>query len=204
MDSYQLTPHLDLPESLFEEIKSSIEQNKITRSWFHETRHTGHGLFNQLVFRYCFKQGWFYVHKLEPELEKKVIDYYQPFCELVGTIPKVRLKIAYDVRRLPPHSDAATGGDRSSIVTLIKGNNETTNWYNGGKSFKSTLWNLFRLKKIDHTQFVPGKSYFFNNERLHSVTDCTPGGTRYLLAVSWQNVAYNDLIRAYKLYDFSN
>ena len=204
MDSYQPTPNLDLPNSLFEEIQSSIEQNKITKSWFRETRHTGKSWFDQLLFRYCFKQGWFYVHKLEPELEQKIIDYYQPFCELIGTTPKVRLKIAYDVRRLPPHSDAATGGDRSSIVTLIKGNNETTNWYNGGKNFKSTLWNMLKIKKIDSTKFVPGKSYFFNNERLHSVTDCTSRGFRYLLAVSWQNVSYTELVKTYRFYDYSN
>jgi hypothetical protein len=204
MNSYQSTPKLDLPKSLFEEITSSIEQNKIIKGWCHETRDTGSGWFGRLLFKYCFKQGWFYVHRFDADLEKKIINHYQPFVDLIGTTPKIRLKITHDVRRLPPHSDYATGGDRSSIVTLIKGNNETTNWYNSGKDFKATLWNWIQLKKIDFTKFVQGKSYFFNNERVHNVTDCVPGATRYLLVISWQNVPYDDLTRAYKTYDFSN
>ena len=198
--SFCRTPNLDLPDELFNEIKSSVEQNKIIRSWFHETRNTGEGWFNQLLFKYCFKQGWFYIHKLESELEQKVLDHYAPFCKLLGHTPKVRLKIAYDVRRLPPHSDASTGGDTSSIVTLIKGNNEITSWYNAEKDFKSTAWNLLRLKKIASTCLESGSSHLFNNARVHSVTNCRPHNTRYLLAVSWQNVSYAELEKTYQSY----
>jgi hypothetical protein len=205
MNSFKETPNLDLPESLFNEIKLSVDQNNIDKSLYQKTKKDGIGWINKISYKYSFKQGGFYIYRLDPVLEQKVLDYYTKFIELVGEVPKVRLKITDSVKQLPVHSDIYNGaGDKSSIITLIKGTNECTNWYQGDSNFKFTIWNLFKLKKIDSIIFAPGKSYFFNNDRLHNVTNVTPNTKRFLLAVSWKDRSIADLEKFYKLYDFDH
>ena len=200
MNNYQRVVKLDLPESLYQKIKDSIQTSSITQSAFYRSQNSSCGIVSRLIMRWFFKEGFFQVYKLDTEIEKEILEFYKPFTDVVGHPPKIRLKITHDVRRLMPHSDAADGGDRSSVVTVIQGNNETTSWYNRGDKCHSTLWDLLTMYKVESTSFNQGRAYLFNNAQVHGVTNCKPNSTRYLLAVSWQNVNFKDLIKSYDRY----
>jgi len=202
MSNYQRVVNLDLPDTLYQKIKDSIQSSNIIQSAFYRSQNSSRGIVSRLIMRWFFKEGFFQVYKLDPEIEKEILEFYKPFTDIVGHSPKVRLKITHDVRRLMPHSDAADGGDRSSVVTVIQGNNETTTWYNRGDNCHSTLWDLLTMYQVDSISFNQRRAYLFNNAQVHGVTNCKPNNTRYLLAVSWQHVNYKDLIRAYD--HFSN
>ena len=188
---------LDLSPAVFEQLKRSVCDKKINGSWFKLDANFGKNWLEKKVFSWYFKQGWFHVHRCDTDLENQIYEHFKPLIDKVGVKPKIRIKVTHDVRKLIPHSDAADGGDKSSVVMLIQGNNEQTDWYNAGKECKSTLRDLLKIKKVESTRFETGKCYLFNNEQVHAVSDCVPGTTRYLLAVSWQDVTFASLVGAY-------
>ena len=200
MSNYRRVVKLDLPEPLCQKIRDNIQHSNIKQSAFYRSQNSSHNIVSRLIMRWFFKEGYFQVYRLDETLEKEILEFYKPFTDSVGHAPKIRLKITHDVRQLMPHSDAADGGDRSSIVTVIAGNGETTSWYNRGDDCHSSWWDLLTMRKVDSISFDTDCAYLFNNAQVHGVTKCKPNSTRYLLAVSWQNVDYTKLSKAYDHY----
>jgi len=204
MHNYQLASVLNLPNDIIDDLEKSIDQNRIQSSWFRMDSTKGRAWIEKIILRWFFKQGWFQCYRVEPHIEERIYKHLHKFIDIVEKKPKIRIKITHNVRQLMPHSDAADGGDQSSVVVLIRGNQETTNWYNAGRECQGTWSEILSLTKIESVQFQPGASYLFNNEQVHSVSDCKPETTRYLLSISWQEVSYNKLVQTLKDYEQHN
>lgn len=198
---FKQSDKLNLPNELFQKLKDDIFQHNICQTNFRKTVASGTGI-TRWIYQWFFKNGWFNVHRINPELESQILDYYQPIINELGT-PKIRLKVSHDVRALIPHSDSAPAypeGDHCSIVIVIKGNNEITSWYDRGSDCTTSLWNLLTMRKVESVTFKEGTAYLFNNSQVHGVSNFKPGTTRYLLSISWKEHNYDALLKAYEKY----
>ena len=198
---FHRAPAIDLPADIVTDLLKSIEQNNIEGSWFRMDRNCGKSWFKRMVLGYFFRKGFFQCFRIGTDLEYRIYKHLHKFIDTVGQQPKIRFKVTHNVRKLMPHSDAADGGDYSSVVVLIKGNNEVTTWYNAGRECHSSFKELLSLTPVENAQFEPQVSYLFNNEQVHGVSNCQPEQTRYLLSISWQSVTYDQVVDAYKKYE---
>jgi hypothetical protein len=112
--------------------------------------------------------------------------HYQTFIDHVGAPYKIRLKAMSNVRWLLPHSDRYNNenGDACSIHIALDVNNEITNWYQFEGQFKMfNPLHVARLKKQKSIQLKNGQACLFDNQSIHSVTNCHPNKTRWCLSI---------------------
>jgi hypothetical protein len=192
-----LVPSLNLSDELENELLSHINNYKVIPSYFNLTAKSGRTLWEKILFKFYFGHGQFQVYRLDDALEQKIRDYYSDFLKLLPETAKIRLKSSQGVRRLPPHSDAADGGDRASLTVAVLTNGEVTNWYDAGAEFKLSLSSLTKLTKRTSLCLGNGDACLFNNSVVHSVTNCTPGAERFVLTIGWQNTEFDQVVKAW-------
>jgi hypothetical protein len=198
----KVCPNLALPDILYDEILEHISDHRLIASWLtlDATQNSYQKTFKfwqRLFNRWCFGKGRLQIYKLKPELEQKIRDHYRVLISQFSEEAKIRIKSMENIHHmLPPHSDAADGGDTCSIYIPLLTNQEITTWYAADKEFRLTPINWWKLKPAVRLILRNNCACLFNNSAVHSVTNFDPNKKRYGLAISWKTVSYQQLKQA--------
>jgi hypothetical protein len=198
-----IAPALDPGKDLYNALIGQIHTHSCQPSKFYMDGTNNNGQepwFNRLYQQLSFSSGKFQIYTLSPTAEDLVYKHYQTFIDHVGAPYKIRLKAMSNVRWLLPHSDRYNNenGDACSIHIALDVNNEITNWYQFEGQFKMfNPLHVARLKKQKSIQLKNGQACLFDNQSIHSVTNCHPNKTRWCVSISWQHINYQDLVNTF-------
>lgn len=206
----KVTPIFDLPDTVHQQLVSDI-QNCAFRgnfSYFNPNSLKNQSKLIRLLLRFMFGDVTFQTYQLSKSSEEMVYNHYKEFINFVGHPYKIRFKTLSNAKAMPPHSDVENShrgtehpaGDYCSVFIGISTNNETTNWYDYNGTFRLDNVNPFKLKKRKSICLQNKQACLFDNDAIHSVTGCNPKKTRWALAISWQNITYEELLQKY--YDY--
>ena len=195
---------LDLPMDLHQEILDVIAQDSVVPTSSFYTKDSGINWWQRIFLWASLDNGRFQIYRLPEKIVTKIEQHYAALIEKVGRPYKIRLKSTANARWLFPHSDTETmdaslpQGDRCSLVLAIQCNDEVTNYYEfNGDQFRYRIRDFMRLRRRFSVTVKPREAWLYNNVPVHSVTGCDPARQRFLLAISWQDVEYRDLLAAY-------
>jgi len=191
IEGYLRVPRLDLAQDLYQKIIEAIDQSRCEKgqSYLNSGAKTN-SWFEKLIYRLWFgRHGYFQVYRLPDQLRDEIINRYQALIDAVGETPKIRLKSSRNIRRLVPHSD---GGDKCSITIGIRTNDEETRWFNRGRDFKISFWNLLTLSTVSSVRVKDREAYVYDNQRVHDMK-ADASTDRFLLVLSWDNIEFEQL-----------
>ena len=207
-----LTPNFDLPQDLYQLLLKDIRSQEFRGnfSYFDPEKFKAKSKIIQFLKDCFFGQVVFKTHQLSELSEIAVLNHYRSFIEFVGRPYKIRFKTLSQAKMMPPHSDVSNSnkgtkfarGDYCSVFIGLLTNQEQTNWYTYNGIFNINRINLFKLKKRKSICLQNQQACLFDNDAIHSVTKCNPKNTRWALAISWQDITYNELLEKY--YDYCN
>ena len=204
------TPTFDLPNYIHDQLLEDIESGKFSgnHSYFTTKSVKHQPLLIKLLTKFLFGDVTFQTFQLTEESEELVLNHYKDFIKFVDQPYKIRFKNLSNAKAMPPHSDVENShrgteypaGDYCSIFVGIRTNKEVTNWYTYSGNFIMDKVNPFKLKKKTSIVLGNQESCLFNNDAIHSVTNCNPKNARWALAISWQNMTYDELVQKYHDY----
>lgn len=204
------TPTFDLPDNIHNCLLEDIRHKKFDGNYsYFTTKSVKHQpLLVKLLTKFLFGDVTFQTFQLTKESEELVFNYYKDFINFVNRPYKIRFKNLSNAKAMPPHSDVENShrgteypkGDYCSIFVGIKTNQEITNWYTYSGDFIMDKVNPFKLKKKTSIRLSDRESCLFNNNAIHSVTNCKPENERWALAISWQDITYEELVQKYHDY----
>lgn len=205
-----LTPNFNLPSDLYRRLVIDIQEKNFRGnfSYFDPEKFKSKSKIVELLKELIFGRVVFKTHQLDTETEAEVINQYRSFIDFVGLPYKIRLKTLSQAKMMPPHSDVANSnkgttfpkGDYCSIFIGLLTNQEKTNWYSYNGIFNINRINFFKLKKQKSLILKNQQACLFDNNAIHSVTNCNPKNTRWALAISWQDITYEELLQKYNDY----
>jgi hypothetical protein len=189
-------PEFDLDKNLHKQLISEIKsQTYVSSDIFHDRSNLKSDfLLINFLNKFLFT-GDIRSHRLSDSMESMVKKHFQEFIDFVNLPCKIRFKTIKNTKWIPPHSDngARYHGDLCSISIGVIVNNEKTNWYESCNFGKIKF-----LSKKETTKLIPACAYLFDNNSMHSVTECVPQKSRWLLSLSWQDIEYNQLCKLYE------
>ena len=207
-----LTPVFDLPVDLHQQLIHDMAQKDFRGnfSYFNTNSLKNQPLLIKWLTKFMFGDVVFQTYQLSESSEQLVLAQYKDFIEFVGKPYKIRFKTLSNAKAMPPHSDVENShrgtahpkGDYCSVFVGVITNNETTNWYTYAGRFVMDRVNPFKLKKKKSITVQDRQACLFDNNAIHSVTNCKPENTRWALAISWQDITYDELLKKY--YDYCN
>ena len=202
MNYHRRVPEFTLTDKLHKQLVSEIlSQQYIPTDISHDRNNLKSNFWSVNFLNNFLFTGDIRSHRLSESMEKQVRDYFHKFIDFINLPCKVRFKTLKNTHWIPPHSDngARYNGDRCSISVGIIVNDETTNWYEVEEITK-----IKYLKKKEAAKLVEKVTYLFDNNSLHSVTNCSPKKSRWLLSISWQDIGYAELYQLYQTWITKN
>lgn len=202
MNYHRRASEFTLSGKLHEQLVSEIlSQQYVPTDIFHDRDNLKSNFWSVNFLNNFLFTGDIRSHRLSEQMEQQVRDYFCKFIDFVNLPCKIRLKTLKNTRWIPPHSDngARYNGDQCSISVGIIVNDEKTNWYEVEEFAKVKY-----LKKKETTKLVERVAYLFDNNSLHSVTNCSSKKSRWLLSISWQDIGYKELCHFYQTWITKN